>query len=289
MIICIVGPTAVGKTKLSIELAKKYNAIVVNCDSTQVYKGMNIGTAKVTEEEKEGVPHYLFDIVDPDYNYTVYDYQKDARKIIEENKGRNIILVGGTGLYLKAALYNYEFSEETNENQEYNELSNEELYALALKKDSNMNIHQNNRKRLIRFLNKENIKQAERYPIYDAIYIGLTTDRKTLYDRINERADIMFKSGLLEEVKEFYDKKEDSKAINTAIGYKELYKYFSHEISLEEAIDLIKKNSRHYAKRQYTWFKNQMDIDWLDVDFNNFDNTINKAIELIEQKTNENK
>ena len=266
MIICIVGPTAVGKTKLSIELAKKYNAIVVNCDSTQVYKGMNIGTAKVTEEEKEGVPHYLFDIVDPDYNYTVYDYQKDARKIIEENKGRNIILVGGTGLYLKAALYNYEFSEETNENQEYNELSNEELYALALKKDSNMNIHQNNRKRLIRFLNKENIKQAERYPIYDAIYIGLTTDRKTLYDRINERADIMFKSGLLEEVKEFYDKKEDSKAINTAIGYKELYKYFSHEISLEEAIDLIKKNSRHYAKRQYTWFKNQMDIDWLEVD-----------------------
>lgn len=289
MIICIVGPTAVGKTKLSIELAKKYNAIVVNCDSTQVYKGMNIGTAKVTEEEKEGVPHYLFDIVDPDYNYTVYDYQKDARKIIEENKGRNIILVGGTGLYLKAALYNYEFSEETNENQEYNELSNEELYALALKKDSNMNIHQNNRKRLIRFLNKENIKQAERYPIYDAIYIGLTTDRKTLYDRINERADIMFKSGLLEEVKEFYDKKEDSKAINTAIGYKELYKYFSHEISLEEAIDLIKKNSRHYAKRQYTWFKNQMDIDWLEVDFNNFDNTINKAIELIEQKNNDNK
>lgn len=289
MIICIVGPTAVGKTKLSVELAKKYNAIVVNCDSTQVYKGMNIGTAKVTEEEKEGVPHYLFDIVDPDYNYTVYDYQKDARKIIEENKGRNIILVGGTGLYLKAALYNYEFSQETNENQEYNELSNEELYALALKKDSNMNIHQNNRKRLIRFLNKENIKQAECYPIYDAIYIGLTTDRKTLYDRINERADIMFKSGLLEEVKEFYDKKEDSKAINTAIGYKELYKYFSHEISLEEAIDLIKKNSRHYAKRQYTWFKNQMDIDWLEVDFNNFDNTINKAVELIEQKTNENK
>lgn len=289
MIICIVGPTAVGKTKLSIELAKKYKAIVVNCDSTQVYKGMNVGTAKVTEEEKEGIPHYLFDIVDPDYNYTVYDYQQDARKIIEENKGRNIILVGGTGLYLKAALYNYEFSEETNENQEYNELSNEELYALALKKDSNMNIHQNNRKRLIRFLNKENIKQAECYPIYDAIYIGLTTDRKTLYDRINERADIMFKSRLLEEVKEFHDKKVDSKAINTAIGYKELYKYFSHEISLEEAIDLVKKNSRHYAKRQYTWFKNQMGIDWLEVDFNNFDNTINKAIELIEQKTNENK
>ena len=152
-----------------------------------------------------------------------------------------------------------------------------------------MNIHQNNRKRLIRFLNKENIKQAECYPIYDAIYIGLTTDRKTLYDRINERADIMFKSRLLEEVKEFHDKKVDSKAINTAIGYKELYKYFSHEISLEEAIDLVKKNSRHYAKRQYTWFKNQMDIDWLEVDFNNFDNTINKAIELIEQKTNENK
>lgn len=284
MIICIVGPTGVGKTKLSIELAKKYNAIIVNCDSTQVYKGMNIGTAKVTEEEKEGIPHYLFDIVDIETNYTVYDYQKDARNIINEHKDKNIIFVGGTGLYLKAALYNYKFGEENNENKTYEELTNDELYELALKKDSNIEIHKNNRKRLIRFLNKENIEKEECYPIYDAIYIGLTTDREVLYERINKRAEEMFKTGLLEEVKEFYDKKIDSKAIKTAIGYKELYQYFDNEITLEEAADLIKKNSRHYAKRQYTWFKNQMDINWLEVDFNNFDNTINEAIKLIENK-----
>lgn len=287
MIICIVGPTGVGKTKLSIELAKKYNAIIVNCDSTQVYKGMNIGTAKVTEEEKEGIPHYLFDIVDIETNYTVYDYQKDARNIINEHKDKNIIFVGGTGLYLKAALYNYKFGEENNENKTYEELTNDELYELALKKDSNIEIHKNNRKRLIRFLNKENIEKEECYPIYDAIYIGLTTDREVLYERINKRVEEMFKTGLLEEVKEFYDKKIDSKALKTAIGYKELYQYFDNEITLEEAKELIKKNSRHYAKRQYTWFKNKMDINWIEVDFNNFDNTINEAIKLIEQEDNE--
>lgn len=282
MILCIVGPTAVGKTKLSVELAKKYNAVIINCDSTQVYKGMNIGTAKVTKNEKEGITHYLFDIVNVDTNYTVYDYQKDARKILEENKGKNIIFVGGTGLYLKAALYNYEFSEENNIKEEYNELSNEQLYNLSLKKDANMNIHQNNRKRLIRFLNKENVEVKECYPIYDAIYIGLTTNRETLYNRINDRTDKMFESGLIEEVKGFYDKKINTKALKTAIGYKELYKYFNNEISLEEAKELIKKNCRHYAKRQYTWFKNQMDIKWFEVDFSNFNNTIDKAIEYIE-------
>lgn len=284
MIICIVGPTCVGKTKLSIELAKKYNAIIVNCDSTQVYKGMNIGTAKVTEEEKEGIPHYLFDIVDVEDNYTVYDYQKDARRIINEHKDKNIIFVGGTGLYLKAALYNYKFAEENNENKTYEELTNDELYDLALKKDPNIDIHKNNRKRLIRFLNKENIEKEECFPLYDAIYIGLTTDREILYERINKRVEEMFKTGLLEEVKEFYDKKIASKALKTAIGYKELYQYFDNEITLEEATELIKKNSRHYAKRQYTWFKNQMDINWLEVDFNNFNNTINEAIKLIENK-----
>ena len=125
MILCIVGPTAVGKTKLSIELAKKYNAIIINADSTQVYKGLNIGTAKVTEQEKEGVPHFLFDIVDVNTNYTVYNYQIDARKIIEENKERNIIFVGGSGLYLKAALYNYVFKDEAKSQECYENLSNE--------------------------------------------------------------------------------------------------------------------------------------------------------------------
>lgn len=287
MIVCIVGPTGVGKTKLSIELAKKYNAIIINADSTQVYKGMDIGTAKVTDQEKEGIPHFLFDIVDVDINYTVYDYQRDARKIIEDYKDKNIIFVGGTGLYLKAALYNYKFASENIVNKTYEELSNDELYELALKKDKDMNIHKNNRKRLVRFLNKESLEKEECFSLYDVIYIGLTADRNILYERINKRVDEMFKSGLLEEVKKFYDQKIESKALKTAIGYKELYKYFNNEISLEEAKELIKKNSRHYAKRQYTWFNYQMDINWIEVDFDNFDNTINTAIKLIERENNE--
>jgi len=287
MIVCIVGPTAVGKTKLSIELAKKYNAIIINADSTQVYKGLNIGTAKVTEEEKEGIPHYLFDIVDVNTNYTVYDYQKDVRKILEENKDKNVILVGGTGLYLKAALYNYEFIEEEKINETYNDLTNDELYELALKKDSSMDIHRNNRKRLIRFLNKENTTKKECYSLYDAIYIGLKTDRDILYNRINTRTEQMLKNGLIEEVKEFYDKNIESKALKTAIGYKELYQYFKSEITLEEATELIKKNSRHYAKRQFTWFNNQMDVNWIEVDFNDFSNTIKEAIKIIDKRSNE--
>lgn len=281
MIICIVGPTGVGKTKLSIELAKKYNAKVVNCDAMQVYKGMDIGTAKVTEEEKENIPHYLFDIADVTTNYTVFDYQRDAREFLEKHKNENIIFVGGTGLYLKAALYNYVFDTEATNNNNYEDLSNEALYELALKKDKDMNIHKNNRKRLIRFLNKEQTKNEECYPLYNAIYIGLTTNRDTLYKRINERVDKMLDDGLIEEVKSFYDKKIESKALSTAIGYKELYQYFDNEITLDEAVDLIKKNSRHYAKRQYTWFNHQMNINWLEVDFNDFNNTINEAIKYI--------
>lgn len=284
MILVIVGPTGVGKTKLSIELAKKYHAIIMNCDAMQVYKGMNIGTAKIKEDEKEGLPHYLFDIKDVSDNYTVYDYQKEARKFIEENKDKNIIFVGGSGLYLKAALYNYEFQENDKTTNTYDDLSNEELYERALKKDPNMNIHKNNRKRLVRFLNKETIDIPTSKPLYDAIYIGLTCDRETLYEKINKRVDKMFEDGLIDEVKSFYDKKINSKAIQTAIGYKELYKCFDGEISLEEAKDLIKKNSRHYAKRQYTWFNNQMNITWFNVDFNNFNKTIEKVIKFIENQ-----
>ncbi len=284
MILAIVGPTGVGKTKLSVELAKKYNAIIINADAMQVYIGMDIGTAKIKEKEKEGIPHYLFDIKDVSVNYTVYDYQKDARELIEKYKDRNIIFVGGTGLYLKAALYNYEFNEEEKTVNTYDELTNEEVYELALKKDANMNIHKNNRKRLIRFLNKENIDIPDAQPIYDAIYIGLTCERSMLYERINNRVDEMFHEGLIDEVKSFYDKKISSKALSTAIGYKELFAYFNGEITLEEAKDLIKKNSRHYAKRQYTWFNNQMDITWFNVEFNNFNNTIKEVEKYISEK-----
>ena len=281
MILAIVGPTGVGKTKLSVELAKHYHGIIVNCDAMQVYKKMDIGTAKVTEKEKENIPHYLLDIKDANENYTVYDYQKDARKIIEENQDKNIIFVGGTGLYLKASLYSYEFSKEEKETNNYEGRSNEELYALAIKKDPYMDIHVNNRKRLIRFLNKEKTNVPPSKPLYDAIYIGLTCKRDELYERINKRVDEMFEQGLLEEVKDFYDAHIYSKALKTAIGYKELYSYFDGDITLEEASELIKKRSRNYAKRQYTWFNNQMNIKWFDVNFKDFNKTVEEVIKYI--------
>ena len=283
MIICVVGPTGVGKTKLSVELAKKYNAVILNCDSMQVYKGLDIGTAKVTEEEKEGVPHYLFDIVEPTDMYTVYDYQKDLREKLEEFKNKNIVIVGGTGLYLKAGLFNYEFDEESEYNS-YEDKTNEELFKMVKEIDPNLDIHVNNRKRLVRVLNRGSVKTNKDEMLYDAIIIGLTTDRDTLYDRINKRVDIMVENGLLDEVKYFYDKDIRSKAIMTGIGYKELYDYFDNKCTLEEALDLIKQRSRKYAKRQYTWFKNQMDVKWIDVDFENFNNTINEAVKYIDSK-----
>ena len=284
MIISIVGPTGVGKTKLSVELAKKYNAIVVNNDAMQVYKGMDIGTAKPTKEEMDGVTHCLFDFVDAKTNYTVYDYQKDARKLLEDNKDKNIILVGGTGLYLKALLYDYNFEEETKEVNNYDDLTNEELYELALKKDKSMDIHINNRKRLIRFLNKksESNNNGNKLLFDNVVFIGLTTDRENLYKRIDDRVDEMINLGLLDEVKYFYDNHINSKATNTAIGYKELYQYFDGNITLDEAIDLIKKNSRHYAKRQYTWFNNQMNIKWFNTNYDNFNQTINEVINYID-------
>ncbi len=281
MILAIIGPTAVGKTKLSIELAKKYNAIIINCDAMQVYQGLDIGTAKVTSEEKEGITHELLDFVPVTQNYTVYDYQKDARKLLEKYQGRNIIFVGGTGLYLKSALYDYRFYEETTTNS-YDNLTNEELYNLALAKDKNMTIHPNNRKRLVRFLNKEIQEYVEPKPLYNFKIIGLTTSRDILYDKINKRVDVMFQSGLLTEVKSFYDQGIHSKALETGIGYKELYQYFDNKITLEEAKDLIKKNSRHYAKRQYTFFNHQLDVKWFNTNYEDFSKTINEVEDYIE-------
>ena len=284
MIIAIVGPTGVGKTKLSIELAKKYNAIIINCDAMQVYKGLDIGTAKIKEDEKEGIPHFLFDIKNVNEEYSSYEYQKDVRKLLEEYKDKNIIFVGGTGLYLKSALYDYRFKEETSPKKDYSKYSNEELYKLVLKKDPNTKIHPNNRVRLERFLDKEITEIVDPISLYNHTIIGLTTDRDILYDRINKRVDIMLNEGLLDEVKSFYDKGIRTKAIETAIGYKELYEYLDKKVTLEESINNIKRNSRRYAKRQYTFFNNQLDVNWFNVDFNNFDNTINNVIEFIEKE-----
>ena len=287
MIICITGPTAVGKTALSIALAHKYNAIIINCDAMQVYQGLNIGTAKIMESEKENVPHYLLDFVPVETNYTVFDYQKDARKIIENHLNSNIIFVGGTGLYLKSALYDYRFSEESPEDKkDYTNYTNEELLKLCLEKDPNCNIHVNNRKRLERFLAKESKEEVPCKPLYQFISIGLTTDRAILYDKINKRVDKMIADDLVEEAKYYYDKKIFSKALMTGIGYKELYQYFANQITLDEAIELIKKNSRHYAKRQYTWFNHQMDIKWFNTNYDDFNKTIKEVEDYIDAKNN---
>ena len=289
MVVCIVGPTGVGKTKLSIELAKKLNGEIINADSTQVYKELDIATAKVTESEKEGIIHHLIDIKDISEDYTVYDYQKDCRLKIDEitNKGKVPILVGGTGLYIKSALYDYKFEEEGNQNT-YDGYSNEELYDMLIKVDKDTDIHPNNRKRIIRALNyydnkKEPLSAKEKTDnlLYDTIFIGLTTDRDILYDRINKRVDIMLKNGLIKEAKKIYDTNIRSKAVLTPIGYKELFEYFDLNCTLEESIELIKKRSRRYAKRQYTWFNNQMSVNWFDVDFSNFNNTINEVLNFI--------
>ena len=289
-VIVIVGPTAVGKTKLSIELAKKLNGEIINADSTQIFKGLDVATAKVTNDEKENIVHHLIDIKNIIDDYTVYDYQKDARNCIDNilKKGKTPILVGGTGLYIKACLYDYKFDEENKNANEYLELSNDELYEMLLKIDPKTEIHKNNRKRVVRAINYYNenkiplsSKEKTDKELYDTIYIGLTTDRQTLYDRINKRVDIMIKNGLLEEAKKVYKSNIRTKAILTPIGYKELFPYFSHEKSLEECIELIKKNSRRYAKRQYTWFNNQMKVKWFNADFNNFGNTVMEVEEYI--------
>ena len=288
-VIVITGPTAVGKTKLSIELAKRYNGEIINADAVQVYKGLDIGSAKVTEEEKEDIPHHLFDIKEVDEEYTIYHYQKDCRKLIKEvqGRGKTPILVGGTGLYIKAALYDYKLTEEKETNT-YDNLTDEELYNKLLEVDKDIVIDKNNRRRLIRALNyhKENNKSINTNTtnklLYDAIFIGLTTDRIILYDKINTRVDIMIKDGLLNEVKAFYDKNVRTKPLLNAIGYREIYSYFDGNISLEEAIDKIKQNSRHYAKRQYTFFNHQLPIVWFETNYNNFNNTVEEVIDYIE-------
>ena len=282
MILAIVGPTGVGKTKLSVELAKYYNGIVINCDAVQIYKGLDIGSAKVTEKEKEGIPHLLFDIKRPDEDYTVKDYQTDARNLLQKYKDQNIIFCGGTGLYLSAALMDYRFYEDE-DNKNYDDLSNEELYVLAKKKNPDLKVDSNNRIRLIRALNKKNVPVVEPKMLYDnVIIIGLTTQRDRLYDIINSRVDTMFTKGLITEVKALHEKYPNSRVLKSAIGYKEVIDYLAGKFTLEEAKELIKKNSRHYAKRQYTWFNNKMNVTWFDVNYDNFNETINNVKKYID-------
>lgn len=288
-VIVILGPTAVGKTKMSIELAKRLNGEIINADSTQIFKELDIATAKVTENEMDGIIHHLIDIKNIEEDYSVFDYQVDARKTIEyiAKKGKTPIMVGGTGLYIKAALYDYEFSE-TVEKNNFPTLTDEELYNCLLKVDPNTSIHQNNRKRVVNaynyYLNNQkpySNKKTTDELLYDVIFIGLTTERELLYSKINSRVDKMIEQGLLEEASKIYKKNIKSKAVMTPIGYKELFDYFDNKISLDEALDIIKQRSRKYAKRQFTWFNNQMKVTWFNVDYNEFENTINDVLKFI--------
>ena len=281
-IIVIAGLTATGKTDASIYLAKKYNAVILNADSTQVYIEPLIATAKIKENEKDGIEHYMFDIVSLDNEYTLFDYQKDARKLLDKfiKENRNVIIVGGSGLYLKALLYDYNLEETKTKRVDYSKYSNSELKSIADNINPNNNIHENNRQRLERYITYynetgkfiENKKEINNR-IYDFDLIGLYASKDELYDRINKRVDKMFDEGLLLEAKNLYSK--HYKKYSSIIGYKELELYFKGDISLDEAKELIKKNTRHYAKRQMTWFKNQMtDITWFKVNYNNFNETL---------------
>ena len=288
-IIVIVGPTGIGKTKLSIELAKKLDAEIINGDSVAIYKKLDIGSAKPTIEERENIPHHLIDVKDVEEEYTVFDYQKDVREKIKEIESRNkrIIIVGGTGLYIKAALYDYNFTEGTTYN-EYNDLSNEEI--LNKLKEHNLEKYPelNNRRRLVRLLNKlennETITNHKDKLLYNIKVIGLTTSRDILYERINKRVDTMFNNGLLNEIESLKDKYKTSKILNSGIGYKEFNDYLFNNKSIEEVKEEIKLNSRRFAKRQYTFFRNQFNTKWYEVDLNNFDNTINEIYNDIKKE-----
>lgn len=287
-IIVIVGPTGVGKTKLSIELAKKINAEIINGDSVSIYKKLNIGSAKPSKEEMNGIVHHLIDIRDVNDDYTVYDYQKDCRDCIKDIESRNkrVIIVGGTGLYIKAALYDYRFSAENNYSS-FDDLTNEEILEKIRKYDGNIDVHVNNRQRLVRLLNKfinnSLFSNDKDKLLYNIKVIGLTTDREVIYDRINDRVDKMLETGLLSEVESLKDEYETSRILNSGIGYKEFKGYLFGDKKLDEVIHEIKKDSRHFAKRQYTFFNNQFNVKWFDVDFLNFNNTIDEVYEYIKE------
>ena len=287
-IIVIVGPTGIGKTKLSIELAKRLDAEIINGDSVSIYKDLDIGSAKPTIEEREGIPHHLIDIREVDEDYTVFDYQRDVRQKIDEITLRNkrVIIVGGTGLYIKAGLYNYTFTEGTTYNQ-YEDMTNQEILDRIKKFKVTETPDLNNRKRLVRLLNKvennEDLTHNKDELLYNIKTIGLTTPREVLYERINKRVDIMINNGLLDEITKLKDKYKNSRILNSGIGYKEFYDYLFNDKKLEDVLEEIKQNSRRFAKRQYTFFKHQFDTTWFNVDLENFDNTINEVLEFIEK------
>lgn len=304
-LLVIIGPTAVGKTKLSIEMAKRFNGEIISGDSMQVYKGMDIGTAKIKEGEKEGIPHYLIDIKEPDEPFSAAEFQDLANKMILEiqSRGKLPIIVGGTGLYIQSVIYDYQFSEAPSA-PEYRAILErraesegiDSIFAELREVDpeSAERIHPNNTRRVIRALEiyhctgqtmSEQLKDQSNELKYDTCIIGLTMEREQLYSRINHRVDLMVEEGLVEEVQGFYDQGLKECQSIQAIGYKELYDCFNGKISKNEAVDHLKQNSRRYAKRQLTWFRNKMDVSWFDVtDLHEFSKKIDEITEFIAGK-----
>lgn len=291
MILAIVGPTGVGKTKLSIELAKIYNGEIINCDSMQIYEGLDIGTAKVTKEEMNHIPHHLLSIKKVIEDYSVYDYQKDARACIQDIQSRKKIpiLVGGTGLYLKSVLYDYEFLDESNiQDTSYENLTNQELEERINAFESGIVYDNKNRYRMERILKRlENgyVPKSEDFKLlYDDVFvIGLTANREILYKKINQRFDEMLVP-LIDEVKAFYLQGIFTKPLKNGIGYKEFYEFFDNKKTLQEVVEECKQNSRNYAKRQYTWFENQMNVTWFSVNYDDFSKTVDEVTTAIEQR-----
>lgn len=284
-LLVLIGPTAVGKTKLSIDLAKRFNGEIISGDSMQIYKGMDIGTAKITSQEMEGIPHHLIDIKSPEEPFSVAEFQELVREKISEiaSRGKLPMIVGGTGLYIQSVIYDYQFSDAPSDSafrtmleKIAEEQGTEELYE-RLKKvdpDSAERIHPNNVRRVIRALEVFQCTgktmteyQQDQQPelLYDTCLIGLTMERELLYNRINQRVDIMKEQGLVEEVRSLFDSGLRECQSIQAIGYKELYDYFEDKVSFDTAIENLKQNSRRYAKRQLTWFRNKMDVEWFEM------------------------
>ena len=280
-LVIITGPTGIGKTELSLELAKKYKGEIISSDSMQIYKKLNIGTAKI-DLNNTSIPHHMIDIVEPSDNFNVADFKNSAKKIITDinNRGGLPFLVGGTGLYINSLVYNLDFTE-TEPDYEYRdelreileEEGSEFLYEKLQDQDRDMaeKIHKNNGQRIIRALeilksgNKKGDNFREENKDYNLIYIGLNMDRAKLYEKINQRVDKMIDLGLVDEVKNLLDEGLDKNSQSLkAIGYKEVISYLDGEIDFDEMVDLIKKNSRHYAKRQLTWFRRDKRIKWFD-------------------------
>lgn len=280
-LIVVVGPTAVGKTALGIELAQQFNGEIISGDSQQVYRHLNIGTAKATPEEQAAVPHHLIDVRDVDANYSVYDFVAEASQSIMEiaSRGKVPIIVGGTGLYLQSLLEGYHLGGEVDQEKllayrkDLEQLSDEVLFEKIA--DLGKKIPEINRRRAIRALELakfgQNLENKETN--YEALLIGLNDDRQVLYDRINHRVDLMLEKGILDEAKWLYDNHRNVQAAR-AIGYKELFPYFTGDASLEDCVEKLKQNTRRFAKRQLTWFRNRMAVNFYTVSEVDFKETV---------------